>query len=134
MLNHLIVVDDNESDLLFTRIVIQKAGIASKVSVFEDARDAIGYLQRDDHGVDLILLDINMPGMDGFAFLAAFEEVRRSRQAAPPVVVMLTSSPDPRDRERAFAFASVRDYVVKPITVEQAQGFALRLSAVGDGS
>jgi CheY-like chemotaxis protein len=133
MLNHLIVVDDNESDLLFTSIVIQKAGIASKVSVFEDARDAIERLQQDDHGIDVILLDINMPGMDGFAFLAAFEELYRARQAAPPVVVMLTSSPDPRDRERAFAFASVRDYVVKPITIEQANAFALRLSTAGDG-
>jgi CheY-like chemotaxis protein len=132
MLHHLIVVDDNESDLLFTRIVVEKAGIAAKVTVFDDARHAIGHLQRDDNNVDAILLDINMPVMDGFAFLTAFEALYQPRRAAPPVVVMLTSSPDSRDRDRAFAFASVRDYIVKPITVEQARELALRLSAVGD--
>ena len=124
MLNKVMVIDDSDADLLYTSIILERSGCAEQVLPFESAADALAFLATaDGDSVDVILLDINMPGMDGFAFLEAYEHARASRERHP-VVVMLTSSPDPADRARALAFASVRSYVVKPIDKLSAEGLA----------
>jgi CheY-like chemotaxis protein len=64
---------------------------------------------------DVIFLDINMPRMNGFEFLAAAQDLLGAA-ALPPVVMMLTTSLDPRDRVRASAFAAVKSYINKPLT------------------
>ena len=115
MHERVMLVDDNDADLLFTDIVLRARGIASEVLTFDTAQAALAYLQNVAHApVSLILLDINMPEMDGFAFLSAWDRLRETLTDAPPVV-MLTSSPEPADRARALAHASVRAYLVKPL-------------------
>lgn len=119
MLRQVLIIDDHDSDLLFSSLMVEHAKVAATVTTFEDATEALRYLQQPaGQSVDLIFLDINMPRMNGMEFLAAFEKLRLGA-ASPAVVVMLTSSPDPRDREHAMAFASVRDYVIKPVDAEQ---------------
>lgn len=127
---HVLIVDDHDSDLLYTRLVIERAGITQRVTTIDNARDALAFLQQPE-GVDvgLILLDINMPGMDGFAFLRAFEEQRTDAELKAPVIVMLSSSPDPQDRERAFTFGCVRDYVTKPVSVDAMLQLVQRLES-----
>jgi CheY-like chemotaxis protein len=120
-LKEVLLIDDSEADLLYAQIVLESAGIAERVLPFDTAPEALAFLQRPEgHDVDLILLDINMPEMNGFEFLEAYERLHRSQQAKA-VVVMLTSSPDPKDRERSFSFTCVKDYVVKPIDRASAQ-------------
>ena len=115
MTRRVMLIDDNESDLLFTRLMLERCDQAYDVVEYESAKDALRYLQSDPaHGIAVILLDINMPGMNGFDFLEAYEKLAAANQAEA-VVVMLTSSPDPRDRSRAETFGSVRGYVTKPI-------------------
>lgn len=110
------VVDDSEADLLFARIVLERAEAGFEVLPFESAREALARLQDAAAApVDLVLLDINMPGMNGFEFLDAFERLPPERRRSA-VVVMLTSSPDPADRERALAHRCVRGYVTKPMS------------------
>ena len=119
-LREVLLVDDSDADLLYGRVILESAGVAQRVSAFETAREVLDYLQRPEgHEVDVILLDINMPEMNGFEFLEAYEQLHRSHQAHA-VVVMLTSSPDPADRARAAAFECVKDYVIKPIDRAQA--------------
>lgn len=122
MAHRVMLIDDNESDLLFTRLMLERCDQAYEVVEYESAQDALKYLQSDPaHGIAVILLDINMPGMNGFDFLEAYEKLAAAHQAEA-VVVMLTSSPDPRDRARAEAFGSVRGYVTKPIDKATASG------------
>jgi CheY-like chemotaxis protein len=121
-LAEVLIIDDSDPDLLYTRIVLEKAGVADRVRPFETAQDALAYLQHPGgHEVDVILLDINMPEMDGFQFLDAYQQLSNTHKARA-VVVMLTSSPDPADRARALAHGCVHGYVVKPIDKDSARG------------
>jgi CheY-like chemotaxis protein len=117
MLDTLMVVDDSPTDLLFASIMLERAGVARSLCMVESAEDALARLAAEPN-VDLILLDINMPGMDGFDFLQAYQALN----AQPVPVVMLTSSPDPADEMRARSHGFVRGYVIKPLTVAAAQG------------
>lgn len=119
MLKRILLIDDSEPDLLFTRIVLERARVAQEILSFESAREALGWLREPgSKGADLILLDINMPGMNGFEFLGAYE--REHLEPRAPAVVMLTSSADPGDRRRAESFASVCGYVTKPLDTAEA--------------
>jgi len=115
------LVDDNDADLVFTDVVLRARGVAYDVLTFDTAQAALMYLRDEAQpAVSLILLDINMPEMDGFAFLSAWDRLRETLPNAPPVV-MLTSSPEPADRARALAHTSVRGYLVKPLDDASAQ-------------
>ena len=120
------MVDDNDSDLLYTRVTLQRCGEPCEVLAFERAQDALQHLSNTpDHGVRLILLDINMPVMDGFAFLDAFEALP-AEQRAGAVVAMLSSSSDPGDRSRAQAYPSVAGYLTKPLDRAEAASLLRR--------
>ena len=128
MLKRVLVVDDSEPDLLYTRIVLERAGVAQTVLPFDSAALALQWLcEPSCPGADLILLDINMPGMNGFEFLEAYE--RQVVHPTRPVVVMLTSSPDPTDQQKAAAYSCVRGYVIKPLALTAAQALPAVLEA-----
>jgi len=115
MSRRVMMVDDSDSDLLFTRLALQRCGVPCEVLGFERAEEALAHLAASpDHGVDLILLDINMPVMDGFAFLEAFEALPLAHRGSA-VVAMLSSSSDPADRARAGGYSSVKGYLTKPL-------------------
>ena len=63
----------------------------------------------------LILLDLNMPVMDGWEFLEEFTKTNPPKEIT---IYILTSSIDPRDLKRAKQFNRVSNYVIKPITIE----------------
>ncbi|MBX3622686.1 MAG: response regulator [Rhizobacter sp.] len=128
MLDLVLVIDDNDADLVFTEIVLRARGVAREVACFDTAQAALDALRHPDalrDRVSLVLLDINMPEMDGFAFLQAFEALPGSTRPLPPVV-MLTSSPEAADRIRAIAHDCVKGYLVKPLGA----GDAARLAAL----
>ena len=114
MTHRVMLIDDSEADLLFARIMMQRSGMPYDVETYESARDALQALRDGSAGCDIILLDINMPGMSGYEFLDAYQQLCAEKRACA-VVVMLTSSPDPSDRERALAYDCVKGYVTKPI-------------------
>ncbi len=127
MLKTIMLIDDSAMDMYLTSAIVERAGIAGKSLKFESAQAALAHLRGPDGGmVEAILLDINMPVMDGFAFLDAYEKVR-AQGGANALVVMLTSSPDQVDRDRATSYASVCGYVVKPLGIDAARALAARV-------
>ena len=127
MTRQVFVIDDSELDLFYARIVLERLQPAVQVHTFDSAADALQALRVAPVPPDLILLDINMPGMDGFDFLQAYHDWGRDAGHVCAPVVMLTSSPDAPDRDKAFSFAEVRDYIVKPLDADAAQGLQRHL-------
>jgi CheY-like chemotaxis protein len=115
----ILVIDDEPDILLLLRIVLEEEGHDTLLAA--DGVSAVERLEREP--VDLVLLDVCMPVMDGWHVL----EKIRARPAAPPVVVISGRSL-PGDLERAAELGAV-DYVRKPFdppellkTIETALG------------
>ena len=130
-INTVMLVDDEEIDQKTYQRVLNRSGIVGEVLVFTYATDALAYLKSNPgKTIDVIFLDINMPRMNGFEFLdAATEELGDA--FARMVIVMLTTSIDPKDRKRAEDNPLVRDFLDKPLTVEQVESVALMLESGG---
>lgn len=118
----IMLVDDSEADNYFHKLVIEESGLAVEVEDCIEAEKALADLQRAKAGErpmpDLILLDINMPRVDGWQFLDGYADLIPP-EARVPVVVMLSTSANPQDRERADGIPHVRGYVSKPLTAEE---------------
>ena len=115
LIDRLAIIDDAEFDQMLYARLIKRTGLVGETLAFLSAQDALDYFADPNSGpVDVILLDINMPGMSGFDFLEHVSADRSSKYT-DMVVVMLTTSLAPSDVERAKSFDLVKDYIHKPL-------------------
>ncbi len=119
-LNHILVVDDSEADQFLARSIIRRFDAEIQVTEAPDGEAALSILASASTPPDLILLDVNMPAMDGHDFLAAYSK----HDTTPSTVVMLTSSSQPRDIDRALAYDFVAGSLVKPLSVDDLKALA----------
>lgn len=113
------IIDDDEIFVVLTEIQLNKAGCFGEIFTFENGEDAIAQLKKDSAEnslPDFILLDLNMPIMDGWQFLEAYRELNLIKLIP---VVIATSSIDPTDFERSKSICPVRAYISKPINNEK---------------
>ncbi len=115
----ILLVDDDPDDNFLHRLVIEDSGYCEQVRVAENGQQALAYLTNqtapDYYKPDVILLDINMPGMNGFEFLAEYEKLDDAFRAKV-VLMMLTTSLNPDDQRRANGHGVVIGYKSKPLT------------------
>lgn len=115
------LIDDNPDDNYFHERVIKKNNAADIVIAQESALDALDYLKsKSNHEhlhPDLILLDINMPGMNGWEFLEEDKKLDQDLQSKM-VVIMLTTSESPEDKAFAKTQNILADFRSKPLTKE----------------
>jgi len=112
----ILLVEDNPSDVVLTRIAMKQCKIANQLHVAGDGVEALNFLRRegkyaDAPRPDLILLDLNLPRMDGRQLLAAVKEDHTLRTI--PVVVLTTSDAE-RDVMKSYSLHA-NAYVTKPL-------------------
>src|SRR5688572_6747168 len=117
----IMLIDDNPDDNFFHERLIRKHGRADVVVAKQSGEEALAYLraksEHEDKHPDIIFLDINMPGMNGWEFLDVYRQLEEHLRSKV-MVVMLTTSENPDDYKRAAAYNLVSDFRSKPLTVE----------------
>lgn len=115
-----IVIDDNKLDCFIAEKVILNTGMSEKIRVYTDAREALEFIRNntDSPGDDkiTILVDIQMPLMNGFEFVEAFEKLPEGTKCNY-AIYMLTSSINPSDLNRVSNYNSVRQLLNKPLSM-----------------
>ncbi len=124
-LNCILLIDDEEINNYLNTILIEKTDIDVHVEVALNGKEGIEYLTSTGKYSNnktfpqpgLILLDINMPRMNGWEFLEEYDKLEEG-QKGKIVVAMLTSSNNPDDLKRANSKKNLVGFLSKPLSIE----------------
>jgi CheY-like chemotaxis protein len=114
------LVDDDHVLIMLVKLLIKKHEHFETCKEFYNGKTAFDHLldsiKNDDPLPDVIFLDINMPVMDGWEFLEAL--IKLNLPIEIPVYIV-TSSIDPSDLIKAKTYSLVKDYIMKPVTMQK---------------
>lgn len=122
--NKVMLIDDSEIDNLVNKHIISKSEIADEIQIFSLAQEALDFFANSDENnfPQLILLDINMPIMNGFVFLQEYSKLLGERSNKIDVF-MLSSSVDPNDIRKSEDYSFVKGFISKPLSLEHLNRF-----------
>jgi two-component SAPR family response regulator len=109
------MIDDDYCCRLLAERMLKIYHFADEIIICETAIEALDYLSAHSLSPEIIFLDINMPGMDGFEFLERFQKLKK-RIKMNIAIIMLTSSSNFEDKNRAEENSDVYLFLNKPLT------------------
>jgi len=120
-----IIIDDSELDSFLTRKFLKLTYKEVSISSFQNAQDALDIIGEnagsDNLTQTIILLDLQMPIMNGFQFVEEFEKFPPEVQKNYKIVVqtVLTAKNDPNDINSILKYGTVKSIIQKPLTTEK---------------
>lgn len=118
-----LLVEDNEFTNIYNQKLIVNLNIAENIYVTESGEDALDFIGRKGKygstqikyaDPEIIFLDINMPGINGWEFIEEYKKLNATR-SNPAQIVMLTTSPNPDDEQKAKQINEVIAFKRKPL-------------------
>lgn len=125
-LRSILLIDDNDTSNFLNERLLKRMVLTDHIQVMSNGKNAFDYLENMAKGngenaqvkPELILLDINMPVLDGFEFLELYQKLDQSfRQDI--LIALLSTSSHPQDTSKAAEFNAF--YLTKPLTVEKVE-------------
>ena len=118
-LSSVLLVDDDSTNNFLNELLLKSLNVTERVLIAEDGTQALDLLERtaDPDEPALILLDVNMPGLNGIQFLEAYQRLPQAQRRAT-VIIMLTTTMDARDLSRLDEL-NIAGLVSKPLTQEK---------------
>lgn len=121
-LDTILLIDDDPATNFLHKYVLQKESCAENIVSFQSAEEALEYIKdtikNGFHFPELIFLDINMPRMNGWEFIEEYNKISKQNKISK-IVVMLTTSLDTKDREKAESIKEINEFLSKPLTPEK---------------
>ncbi|WP_420319088.1 response regulator [Ekhidna sp.] len=116
-MKRIVLIDDDETTNYLNKLIIERAALVDEVVSFDSAQDALNFFSnnQDEEDESLVLLDINMPIMNGWQFLDRYQMLQKQNGNK---FVILTSSINPADKEMAEEKNSIIEYMAKPLSIE----------------
>lgn len=127
-LKNVLLIEDSADDQFISENMFRRTLGDVQVTCAFDGIEGLELLANENYRPDLILLDINMPRMNGLQFLKAYGSEQDPN--IPPVVVMLTSSEQDQDKQESLSYACVKEYIVKPIRKEDISTLSAMLESL----
>ncbi|HTF82631.1 MAG TPA: response regulator [Cytophagales bacterium] len=126
--NKVIIVDDEPTSLFICRKTLELSDLFTDIQTFESPVEALAYLNHIylnnvvEEIPSLILVDINMPIMNGWEFIEEFKKLPEDK-TKNTVINILSSSDSEQDIKKAAGIDKITDYISKPLTVEKTKTF-----------
>ena len=126
-----LLIDDDEPTTFINKKIIQSSGLIETIHTANSGLEALNFLGRKADQPneiltpDLILLDINMPAMDGWEFLTEYKKLEITDPKAI-VIVMLTTSLNPDDELKAKEIKEVYGFKNKPLTKQMLEDIVMK--------
>jgi CheY-like chemotaxis protein len=116
----ILAIEDNMADVSLLRLALESASVDCELRVLEDGAEGLAFVGQEGRYAglpipDLVVLDVNLPKKDG---LEVLEAMRASHLFAEVMVVVLSSSSWPRERDRMHQFGIAR-FIAKPPDLEE---------------
>lgn len=121
-LSSILLVDDDTTNNFLNELLLKRLNVAGSILVAENGTQALDLLTQaaGSDAPALILLDVNMPGLNGIQFLEAYQQLPAAQHRAT-VIIMLTTTMDARDLGRLEELR-IAGLVSKPLTQEKVDG------------
>jgi len=118
------IIDDDSIYVNLIKKIIETKKLCDNLLIFNDGKDGIDYFESllqnftKDNIPEVILLDINMPIMDGWEFIERFTKIKNKFHRQITLYVV-SSSINVTDVDRAKSLSSVENYLVKPVNIDE---------------
>lgn len=107
------IIDDDSIFVFVLKKLLQKNDIFNRIEDFQNAHDVLNILSQNKETLpDIILLDLNMPIVDGWQFLDQIEKIPHKERLN---IFIMSSSIDSNDIEKSKNYTTVKDFISKPI-------------------
>ena len=120
-MSRVLIIDDDPIHQRITQILIARDNIFDEFISYTQAGKALSLrkekLKWPDNLPDVILLDLNMPGVDGWDFLELFATIELELKTVIRIFIV-TSSVNEKDRIRSMVFSSVKGFISKPLSTD----------------
>ncbi len=121
---HAVFVDDNPANNFLTKTIIEIDELPIEASIFDNPHNALDFITDLLKGentelppIDVMFIDLQMPQLHGFDFIAKYEELQKEYDCKAPICIM-TSNIVEEVKEKAATFPSVIGVYVKPFSPE----------------
>lgn len=120
MINTVLCVDDDPIALMVIEICLKKANFAERIIKALSAKEALDYykgIEEPNQIPEVVFLDLNMPVLSGWDYIDKFQ-IEFPQYVSSSKIIILSSSVDPLDKEKAAENPLVKMFIPKPISVQ----------------
>ena len=116
IINKVLIIDDDDLSIFLMGLTIDEIDFIEKYDSVNSGWEALRFFENCKEGTapEIILLDLNMPEMDGYEFIQHFEG-KFAKKFQKTQIIVITSSQRESDRSRSLAFESVIGFINKPL-------------------